>query len=180
MKKILIILATLLVVSVNAQIPGFKPKTGDVEMDNMLKDIDEKGQKDIAFFNEEVATKFKLPKEKVEELSTVMPAGDVYMIAQIAEITGKPIETVKANYTKNKNRGWGEIAKQLGIKPGSKEFKALKNKTKEHGNSKGKGKSDKKGKKMKSDKKEKSEGKSDDKNKKEEKEKSEKKTKGKK
>jgi len=32
------------------------------------------------------------------------------------------------SYRKNKSKGWGALARDLGIKPGSKEFKALKDK----------------------------------------------------
>ena len=68
-------------------------------------------------------------------LST-MPAGDVYMSAQVAQTINKPVEDVQKSYQKNKGKGWGVIAKELGIKPGSKEFHAMKDAMKKN---KGKG-----------------------------------------
>jgi hypothetical protein len=39
----------------------------------------------------------------------------------------RPPETVVQTYQTHKGKGWGVIAKELGIKPGSREFHALKN-----------------------------------------------------
>ena len=36
------------------------------------------------------------------------------------------VELVLADYNKHRAKGWGAIARDLGIKPGSKEFHALK------------------------------------------------------
>lgn len=147
MKKLFLVFVSILTLNINAQVLPFNPKTGDLEMDNVLKDINTKAQADIKNFKEEVAVKFDLAKNKVEDLLKIMSPGDVFMAAQTAQITQKPIETVADTYTKNKSKGWGAIAKELGIKPGSKEFHELKNKTKEHkGNSKGNGKPEGKGK----------------------------------
>ena len=56
---------------------------------------------------------------------------------------GSNIDDVIISYKKNKEKGWGVIAKEMGIKPGSPEFHALKGKTKtrkDKGKSEGKGK----------------------------------------
>jgi hypothetical protein len=68
-------------------------------------------------------------------------------------MAGKPPEYVAERYKSGKGKGWGALAKSLGIKPGSKEFHALKNgndfyddndnnkgKAKDKGKGKGKGK----------------------------------------
>jgi hypothetical protein len=41
-------------------------------------------------------------------------------------MTHKQPEVVMATYESHKGKGWGVIAKELGIKPGSAEFHALK------------------------------------------------------
>ena len=41
-------------------------------------------------------------------------------------MSGQPTEDVVRKYKSGKGQGWGALAKSLGIKPGSKEFKALK------------------------------------------------------
>ena len=50
------------------------------------------------------------------------------MAFKLSEMSGKPVPDVVDAYDKNKSKGWGALAKELGIKPGSKEFHALKNK----------------------------------------------------
>ena len=42
-------------------------------------------------------------------------------------MSGNTTEAVIKKYQSGKDNGWGVLAKSLGIKPGSKEFKALKN-----------------------------------------------------
>ena len=83
-----------------------------------------------------------------------MTPADVYMTVGIAKITNKSIDEVVGEYKANKGKGWGVIAKRLGIKPGSKEFHALKEggsveleKAKAKGQGKGKGNGKGKGKK---------------------------------
>jgi hypothetical protein len=53
-----------------------------------------------------------------------MAPADVYMAPAVAKISGKPVVEVVQNYKSNNGKGWGVIAKNLGIKPGLKEFKA--------------------------------------------------------
>jgi hypothetical protein len=48
------------------------------------------------------------------------------MVLQLGHMTGRPFEKVYPTYKKNRGKGWGVIAKELGIKPGSPEFHALK------------------------------------------------------
>ena len=55
-----------------------------------------------------------------------MKAGDIYMVLEIGKLTNKPPDEVVKVYQANKKKGWGAIAKELGIKPGSPEFHALK------------------------------------------------------
>ena len=151
MKKIMIILASAFLFGMaNAQTISFNPRTGDVEMDGFLKDISTKAKQDINHFVNEAVQTFNIAKDKVEGLIKVMDPGDVFMTLQTAQIVNKPVEEVKEAYIKGKDKGWGQIAKDLGIKPGSKEFHALKGKVKGKkdkgekgnggGNGKGKGK----------------------------------------
>jgi hypothetical protein len=51
---------------------------------------------------------------------------DAYACLRLGEISHQPIERVISEYKKGKGKGWGNIAKSLGIKPGSSEFHALK------------------------------------------------------
>ena len=132
----------------------FKPATGDAEMDKNLIEVNSKALNDISTFKNEMNTQFSIAKNKIEDMLKIMAPGDVFMAAQVAQVTQKPIEQVSEVYTKNKSKGWGATAKELGIKPGSNEFHALKGKTKKgkahenkKDNSEGKGKGKGKGKK---------------------------------
>jgi hypothetical protein len=49
------------------------------------------------------------------------------MVFQLGQMSGKQPEKVVTVYQAGKGKGWGAIAKDLGIKPGSAEFHALKN-----------------------------------------------------
>ena len=51
---------------------------------------------------------------------------DAYMLLRLGEMSHQPIEHVVRTYNAGKGRGWGTLAKSLGIKPGSKDFHALK------------------------------------------------------
>jgi len=128
----------------------FNPRTGDVDMDGFLKDISTKAKNDINSFIDDATKTFNIAKDKVEGLIKIMDPGDVFMTLQTAQVVNKPVEEVKEAYVKGKDKGWGQIAKDLGIKQGSAEFQALKNKMKgkkekggngnSGGNGKGKGK----------------------------------------
>ena len=48
------------------------------------------------------------------------------MACSIASIIGRPCRYVVDAYDRDRGQGWGNIAKQMGIKPGSPEFHRLK------------------------------------------------------
>jgi hypothetical protein len=59
-------------------------------------------------------------------MASVRTPGDAYMCFRVGQVASQPVEVVTKEYQANKGKGWGKIAKNLGIKPGSKEFHALK------------------------------------------------------
>ena len=111
----------------------FKPNTGDSEMDAFLHKVNNDAKTDASAFTNMVVTKFNIAKKDVEKLLVDMVPGDVYMAAQVASVIGKPVTEVSVAYQKNKGKGWGAIAKEMGIKPGSPEFHALKKSMKKPG-----------------------------------------------
>lgn len=107
-------------------------RSGDTELDASLKIVNSDANKDLASFKLSLTKTFSVPMPKVEACFKVgMTAGDAFMAFQISNITRKPIENVITVYTTNKSKGWGAMAKELGIKPGSAEFHALKGKAKD-------------------------------------------------
>lgn len=138
-------------------------RTGDTTLDATLGDLNLQTHGDnLSDFISNLSLSYNVPRLKIEYLinEVKMTPADVYMTVGIAQITNRPIDDVVYEYRANKGKGWGVIAKQLGIKPGSKEFHALKkggsdelekvkgkNKDKSKGKGKKKSKKGKKGKK---------------------------------
>lgn len=79
-------------------------------------------------YNYQLSNQFGLPQPQVASLlRSVAVPGDAFMVLQLARMLGLPYERVLHTYNADRGRGWGNIAKDLGIKPGSAEFHALKN-----------------------------------------------------
>ena len=56
--------------------------------------------------------------------SLLLRPGDAYYAFTLSAVTGKPAGTIINSYARN--RDWGAVTSELGIKPGSKEFAELK------------------------------------------------------
>lgn len=103
---------------------------GDAALEASLNDIGASASVDLPGFTAEVSLQWGQPAPQVQAaLSQGLQAAEVYLAAGLANISGKPLSVVVGTYQKNKSKGWGFVAKELGIKPGSKEFKALKDKS---------------------------------------------------
>ena len=84
-------------------------------------------QSDPSGFKARLATRFKIGDVQVDAvLSNVDEPSDAYLMLRLGEMSGRPVDYVFEKYRHNKGKGWGSLAKSLGIKPGSKEFHALK------------------------------------------------------
>jgi hypothetical protein len=59
-------------------------------------------------------------------LKVMSKPSDVYMCLRVGELAKQPIDRVVEEYKMHRGQGWGVIAKNLDIKPGSDEFIALK------------------------------------------------------
>jgi hypothetical protein len=92
-----------------------------------LKNLSIQAQADPSGFNATLATRFKIGDIEVNAvISDVTDPADAYMVLRLGEMASKPTGYVIEQYKAGKNQGWGVLAKSLGIKPGSEEFKALK------------------------------------------------------
>lgn len=113
-----------------------------------LKDLNIKAQADPSGFKASLAARFKIGDAQITAvLSNVERPADAYMVLRLGEMSGQPTDRVTDRYRSAKGQGWGNLAKSLGIKPGSPEFHALKRGHdldggggKGHGKGKGKGK----------------------------------------
>lgn len=137
MKKIILVLALLIfgmtaypALAGDSASGGINLKTGDAVLDATLGDLNvQTSGKNLNEFISNLSLSYKIPKIEIESLlvKVKMSPAEVYLTVGLASITKKPISVVVKEYKANKGKGWGVIAKRLGVKPGSKAFKALKN-----------------------------------------------------
>lgn len=143
------LLVCILIVTSLISFAQFSFNTGSVELDANLNRINTSAKLDFGSFKTDLAVSFNIEEKKIDFLrsSVKMEPAEIYFALELSKISQKPIDNIAEVYKTHKEKGWGFIAKQLGIKPGSPEFHQLKEKTKNKG-SKGKGKGKKaKGKK---------------------------------
>ena len=111
-----------------------------------IRDFNIKAEADSSGFRLRLATRFQIGDAQTKiVLNNVENPSDAYIVLRLGEMSNLPIESVIEKYKSGKGQGWGAIAKNLGIKPGSREFHALKRghdlyDEKPKGKSKGKGK----------------------------------------
>lgn len=100
---------------------------GDIEFGDFLQRVNLSAEADLPGFKARLSTDFALPLPKVEAVLKSLPTpADAYMCLRVGQVAGKPVEAVVSEYRRNAGKGWGVIARNLGIKPGSREFHALK------------------------------------------------------
>ncbi len=150
MKKILFVFLSLFVLlAVEAQV-NFN--TGNYQLDIDLNEINKNAKIDLKKFGAELKSSYNISDEKLEYMngSLKMAPAEIYFALEVSSVSKKPIDDVLKSYVANKSRGWGYIAQQVGVKPGSEDFKVLVNNSNEKKdkikeNSVNKGKSSKKG-----------------------------------
>jgi hypothetical protein len=114
------------------------------------KDFNIKAEANPSGFRARLAARFKIGDAEVKAvISNVKKPADAYIVFRLGEMSNQPTEKVIEKYKSGRGKGWGALAKSLGIKPGSKEFHELKRnhdlyddkpKAKSKGKNKGKGK----------------------------------------
>ena len=130
MKTIILSLIALAALNSNAQIIF---NTGDVDFDADLNIINTNAKGDLTAFKADLTTTFGVSTKNIDYMFSInMEPGEIYLALEISASVDKPIETVIETYEANRDKGWGYIAQQMGIKPGSEEFHALKGKSKVH------------------------------------------------
>lgn len=119
MKRIFLAVTTLLIFCGQAVAGG--------GLDGFLSSLNFQARADLPGFSAKVSAQFGVPQPKVQAvIQTVKEPADAFMVFQLGQMASKPPETVVRVYQTHKGKGWGVIAKELGIKPGSPEFHALK------------------------------------------------------
>ncbi len=126
MKNILVLLLSFTVYSVSAQISF---KTGNVQLDTDLNSINTSASVNFGSFKADLCASYNISEKKVDfmRVNAGMEPGEIYFALEIAKMTNRPVDDIITIYEKDKEKGWGYIAKEAGIKPGSAEFHQLKN-----------------------------------------------------
>ena len=92
-----------------------------------VKNFNQRVQADPAGFRATLAARFHIGDAQITAvLGNVASPADAYIVLRLGEISRHPTDYVLREYRTSHGRGWGVIAKSLGIKPGSAEFQALK------------------------------------------------------
>lgn len=103
------------------------PLTANAGDFDWLNNLNIKAEADASSFQVTLATRFRIGNAEVEAvISNADRPSDAYMILRLGELSNRPVEEVIKVYQADRDKGWGVMAKNLGIKPGSREFHALK------------------------------------------------------
>lgn len=118
-----------LAASAGAQTIGYNVRTGDLWVDNRLGEINDYGNRYRDPFVNEMVTTYGAPRPYVNDLLVTRhwSPGDVYYACALAHSMGRPCSEIVEEHERDHGQGWGVTAQRLGIKPGSREFFALKN-----------------------------------------------------
>ncbi len=105
----------------------FGASAARANLDDFLSSLNVQARADEHGFGVKLSAQFGVPMPRVEAiLHSVDTPADAFMCLQVGQFAGTPPESVVKTYKRSKGHGWGAIAKELGIKPGSAEFHALK------------------------------------------------------
>lgn len=96
-------------------------------LDGFLTSLNVQARADLPGFSAKISAQFGVPLPRVQAVVQSVPQpADAFMIFELGRMSGRPADEVLRVYEPNRKRGWGAIAKELGIKPGSREFHDLK------------------------------------------------------
>ena len=118
--------AALSAASLSAQTISFS--TGDAGLDVSLSSLDLQARNDDGAFTTELSVSFQVEQPQIQTWITVekLQPAEVYLVLELAKVSRRPPASVITVYKKNRGKGWGAVARALGIRPGSAEFRALK------------------------------------------------------
>jgi hypothetical protein len=92
-----------------------------------IQDLNIRATADPSGFKAQLGARFKIGNAEINTvIGNVEKPADAYMVLRLGEMSHQPTDYVMKQYRSGKGKGWGVLAKSLGIKPGSKEFHDLK------------------------------------------------------
>lgn len=100
---------------------------GDRDLNAYLKQLNIEAQANLKGYAVKLGAHFGVNEHEVDlMIRKVDRPADAYMVFRLSKLSNRPPDAAYREYEANKGRGWGVMAKKLGIKPGSPEFHALK------------------------------------------------------
>jgi len=118
------VLKMLFVVSMTLLLVSSAAVAGDFDW---IRNFNIQADADPSGFRARLGTRFQIGDAQINMvLDSVGDPSDAYMVFRLGEMSNQPTARVIEQYKSGKGQGWGALAKSLGIKPGSKEFHALK------------------------------------------------------
>lgn len=116
-----------LIFSFTVGLAGMSPAV-HADLISFMQGVNKQALSDITTFNDKLSKQFGIPVPNVEAIVKSLPnPADAFMVLQLSQMAHVAPEVVINKYQRNKKRGWGNMAHELGIKPGSAEFHDLKN-----------------------------------------------------
>ena len=103
-------------------------RTGDRRLDSYLGKINEKAKADPDGFLSQLSLKHNIPENEIRQAKEQygLSYGDTYMATALSRISKRRVGVVAEEYKQNQGKGWGVMAMNMGIKPGSPEFHQMK------------------------------------------------------
>lgn len=96
-------------------------------LDNFIGSLNVQARTDMNDFSVRLSSQFGIPQAQVSAvISSVREPADAFIVLQLGQWAQLPPERVLRTYQSQRKKGWGAMAKSLGIKPGSAQFHALK------------------------------------------------------
>ena len=102
--------------------------TGDRRLNSTLERLNVVAQADFDGFIERLSSRYGVSGPEIRQARETYRFGpaDLFMATALASRTHRPVLSVAEQYSKNQGKGWGVMAKELGIKPGSRAFHEMK------------------------------------------------------
>ena len=106
---------------------AWNPRTGDAVLDARLGDINRYGDRYREAFVDELVRYHAAPRALVGALlaDEAWAPGDLYFACALARAAGRPCRHVIERWREAHASGWGEVAAELGVAPGSPAFDRL-------------------------------------------------------
>jgi hypothetical protein len=96
------------------------------DLNVFIRDVNVSASGNIGGYKADLGVRFGTSGPSLDMvLRSVDSPAEGFLVLWLGERSGKPVDIVLREYQSRKGQGWGEIAKSLGIKPGSADFHAL-------------------------------------------------------